>query len=407
MKKYLIISGLIVMFLVSSCSTGKMTQTDQEIIASIKAIEKELQNVKKEVTSAKKQDEPDPREKIYRSIKNRPRNMDIKLKHSPPISQGGTGTCWCFSTTAFLESELVRRGKGYWDLSEMFTVYYEYIEKSTRFIETKGEQRFGEGGLSHDVIHVMRKYGAVRETDYDGRMDKNITHNHRALFNEIMQVINGAKEYNVWNKEEILGKIRTVLNKHLGEPPKSINVNGKDVNPVEFVNNVLEIPFDDYIEITSYSYMPFFKQGKLKIADNWMQNDKYYNVPLNDFMEQFKYSIENGYTNAIDYDVSELGNLNNFGYYVVPEEETQPEDVNQETREKMYESGKTRDEHLVQIMGYKGGKDYDWYLVRDSAGAFRSPYRGYAFMRDDYVKLKVLAYMIHKDALMDKIKSRF
>ena len=73
----------------------------------------------------------------------------------------------------------------------------------------------------------------------------------------------------------------------------------------------------------------------------------------------------------------------------------------------MFESGKTRDEHLIQIIGFKDGSDYDWYLVRDSAGAFRGPYRGYAFMRDDYVKLKVLAFMIHKDALMDKIKNRF
>jgi len=28
--------------------------------------------------------------------------------HNDPISQGNTGTCWCFSTTSFLESEVNR-----------------------------------------------------------------------------------------------------------------------------------------------------------------------------------------------------------------------------------------------------------------------------------------------------------
>jgi len=39
--------------------------------------------------------------------------------HNPPIRQYMTGTCWCFCTTSFLESELKRLGKGEIKLSEM------------------------------------------------------------------------------------------------------------------------------------------------------------------------------------------------------------------------------------------------------------------------------------------------
>jgi len=31
--------------------------------------------------------------------------------HNPPISQGNTSTCWCFSTTSFLDTEAYRINK--------------------------------------------------------------------------------------------------------------------------------------------------------------------------------------------------------------------------------------------------------------------------------------------------------
>lgn len=37
-------------------------------------------------------------------------------------NQASTGTCWCFATTSFMEAELLRMGKGTYDLSEMFIV---------------------------------------------------------------------------------------------------------------------------------------------------------------------------------------------------------------------------------------------------------------------------------------------
>lgn len=411
LKKYSIFT-ISIIFLLTACAHRRMakSEADKEILSGINDIKTELTSLKKELSKPVTKSEPEekkPADMIFENLKSKPRTTDIKLKHSPPISQGGTGTCWCFSTTAFLESELVRLDKGYYDLSEMFTVYYAYLEKFERFIETKGEQNFGQGGLSHDVIHVMKKYGAVREIDYDGRFQKGLVHNHRAMFREFRTIMRNAKESSTWNKEEILADAREVLDRRIGKPPEKIKVGGKEITPYEFAHDVLEIPFDDYIEITSYSYMPFNKQGKLTVGDNWMQNENYYNVTLDDFMEQFKNSILNGYTIVIDYDVSELGNLATHGYYVIPEETAKQEDVNQATRDEMFKTKKTRDEHLIQIIGYKKEDDHDWYLVRDSSVAFRSPFHGYMFMRDDYVKLKILAYMIHKDALMEKISEKF
>ena len=48
------------------------------------------------------------------------------VKANPVTSvknQNRAGTCWCYSTMAFLESELLRMGKGEYDFSEMFIVH--------------------------------------------------------------------------------------------------------------------------------------------------------------------------------------------------------------------------------------------------------------------------------------------
>ena len=38
---------------------------------------------------------------------------------TPVKNQASSGTCWCFATTSFVESEMLRKGKGEHDLSEM------------------------------------------------------------------------------------------------------------------------------------------------------------------------------------------------------------------------------------------------------------------------------------------------
>ena len=44
--------------------------------------------------------------------------------------------------------------------------------------------------------------------------------------------------------------------------------------------------------------------------------------------------------------------------------------------------------------------DYDWFLVKDSYGlAHLGQFKGYFLYREDYIKLKTLTYIVHKDAV--------
>ena len=53
----------------------------------------------------------------------------VSQKVTPVKNQASTGTCWCFATTSFFEAELLRMGKGEYDLSEMFIVRQKYMNQ--------------------------------------------------------------------------------------------------------------------------------------------------------------------------------------------------------------------------------------------------------------------------------------
>ncbi|TPV94231.1 MAG: hypothetical protein B7733_16340 [Myxococcales bacterium FL481] len=51
------------------------------------------------------------------------------------------------------------------------------------------------------------------------------------------------------------------------------------------------------------------------------------------------------------------------------------------------------------MLGYQQRGEHDWYLVKDSGSkAFDGQHQGYYFYRGDWVKLKVLAFTVHRDA---------
>ena len=81
------------------------------------------------------------------------------VKENPITSvknQSNTGTCWCFSSLGFMESELLRMGKGEYDLSEMFIVSGTYQEKADRYVRLDGHLNFGQGGGFDDYLYIIK-----------------------------------------------------------------------------------------------------------------------------------------------------------------------------------------------------------------------------------------------------------
>jgi bleomycin hydrolase len=323
-----------------------------------------------------------------------------------PVSQGNTGTCWCFSTTSFYESEIKRLYNKEVRLSEMFTVYCEYIEKARRFIRERGVSEFGEGSEGNAVKRIFKQYGAMPSTAFIGLPGGLKFYNHEQLFNEMDSFLISTKQNNVWNETWVIETIKCILDKYIGTPPSTFVVEGKEFTPATYLKNYLKLNPDDYIDILSYKQEPFWKQVEYKVPDNWWHNADYYNVPLNDYMAALKKAIRSGYTICIGGDVSEPG-LNRYTQAaMIPDFDIPSQYINDDARQFRFTNQTTTDDHGLHIVGYCERNGKDWYLVKDSGSGSRNnnpnaPEFGYFFFHEDYVKLKIMDFTIHKDAVKE------
>jgi C1A family cysteine protease len=106
----------------------------------------------------------------------------VKENPATPVkNQASTGTCWCFATGSFIESELLRMGKGEFDLSEMYIVRKNYNRRIDDNYLRRGKGNIGPGSVSHMYTYIMNQYGLVPEEVYSGINYDSPTHNHGDL----------------------------------------------------------------------------------------------------------------------------------------------------------------------------------------------------------------------------------
>ncbi len=323
--------------------------------------------------------------------------------HTPPVCQGSSGMCWSFATTSFLESEVKRLHDKEVKLSELFTVYWEYIEKAKRYIETGGKSRFAEGSLSGAVIKIWQKYGSMPLEAFDGKKDE--FYYHDKLFSALNKYMKKCVKSNMKNFDEVLPGLKSILDKHIGAPPAEFEYNGKNYTAKNFLTDYLQINPDDYTIILSFKNKPFYEYTTFDVPDSWWQGKDYFNVPLDDYMKYFKKAVNNGYTMTIDMDFTETGYDFDKDVAVIPSYDIPSKYINGDARYFRFENKTTTDDHLVHLVGVKNTDKGNWYLVKDSwSWAFDGSNRGYIFLHEDFVKLKVLFYAVHKDVVKELFK---
>ncbi len=330
----------------------------------------------------------------------------------PVESQGSAGTCWAFSTTAFYESEVHRLTGKKIEISELYTVYWEYVEKARRFIEKRGNSYFAEGSEANAVTRMMKKYGTVPAKAYTGLLNNRKFHTHDKMYEEMNGFLKSLKENNAWNMDYGLETIKSIMNHYIGKPPTELTIEGKKYTPHTYLKDYLKLNPDDYVEILSYMQEPYWEQVEYKVPDNWWHSKEYYNIPLDDFMEIVKRSIKEGYTMSIGGDVSETGFSRGNNCAMIPDYDIPSEYINEDARQFRFSNQTTTDDHGMQLIGilenYKdNGKD--WYLIKDSSSGSRNvgdddPRFGYYFFHEDYIKLKMMGFTVHKDAVKDILK---
>ena len=328
--------------------------------------------------------------------------IEKEIKHLPVISQGNTGTCWSFATTSFIESEIIRKGFTETDLSEMYFVYYGYINKTKQFLMYQGNNNFGQGGQAHDVFDVVREKGMVTFDEFPGEKIEG-KYQHKDLVNnlttEVAELNKKGDDFNV----EDLKSVDSILKSQIGKVPQKIKTNDGKYSSGEFAKK-FEINPDDYVEISSYNHHPFYKQFVLEVPDNWA-HELYYNVPIDELMEIMYNALNSGCTICWDGDTSEKTFTHKKGKADLPEKQIGK--VDQELRQETFLNRTTTDDHLMHIVGLsKDAAGRKCFYTKNSWGAESNTYGGYLNMTDDYVRLKTLAIMIHKDAIPENIRKK-
>jgi len=343
-----------------------------------------------------------------------------QVKTTPVKNQAKTGTCWSFATTSFIETELIRMGKGEHILSPMWFVRFAYPEKADKYIRYHGSYNFGVGGQAHDVMNVIKQYGFVPEEVYKGMNIGEEEHNHGEMSTVLEAIVDAVKK-NRGGKITPLWKnvFESTLNIYLGKPIEEFRYTGNTYTPASFVQSLGFNP-DDYIEITSYLHKPFYTSFDLEIPDNWSK-DKYYNLPIDELMAVINYALANGYSVCWDGDVSEKEFDRKKGIAIVPLDPTEIQEgedekkdepvkektITQEMRQTTFDNYTTTDDHLMHLTGIaKDQNGTTYYYTKNSWGTKDKKYDGYWYMSESYVRLKTVAIMIHKNAIPQEIKTK-
>ena len=363
------------------------------------------------------------------------------VKENPITSiknQNQAGTCWCYSSLAFIESELLRMGKGEFDFSEMYLVHNTYLDRADKAVRTHGDVSFSQGGSFYDVIYGMEAFGLVPEEEMrPGVMYGKELSNHNelsAVSDAVVAAIAKGRHRSLQTDSEGMPlwkkAIESIHDIYLGVRPEKFTYNGKEYTPKSFYEE-LGLNADDYVSLTSYTHHPFYESFVLEIQDNWRWS-KSYNLPIDELMQVFDNAIMEGYTIAWGSDVSEQG-FTRMGTAVLPEEsagtDLQGSDmakwlnlseeekkntpkpttqrwVSQEERQLAYDNWETTDDHGMQIYGIaKDQNGTEYYMVKNSWGE-AGTYKGIWYASKAFVRYKTMNIVVHKDALPKDIKKK-
>ncbi len=349
---------------------------------------------------------------------------------TPVKNQYKSGTCWSFATTSFVETELLRTTGNAYDLSEMYFVYFAYKSKAESFVRLHGKANFGPGGQAHDVMNVIREHGMALESDYQAYIDGFDNHVHGEMDNVlsgfVKDVVKNPSGHlsNAWRKA-----FASLLDSYLG------NAEADSGNAISLKNSTNFNP-NDYIEITSYMYKPYYQQIRLEVPDNWSFAG-YYNIPLDEMMSLIQSSLKAGYSVCWDGDVSNKGFSYGDALAILPETKVKnmqgseqskwqnmtkqellkdmysfkspvPERVVTEAmRQQEFDNYLATDDHLMHLTGLLKNQNGTYFYVTKNSWADNSNSNGgYLNMSDAYLRMNTIAIMVNKNALPKKLRKK-
>lgn len=364
------------------------------------------------------------------------RFTDTKIIPTTAVKdQSRSGTCWCFSTLSFLESEILRAGGPAMHLSEMWIVRHSFMDKAEKYVRMHGTINFAEGGASHDVTEGIKAHGIVPFEVYPGLnygTEKPDFHELSVVLKAYLDAVvktgdkSGKALSTAWKRG-----FDAILDEYFGPLPETFTYEGKEYTPETFAAQ-LPIDLDNYIDISSFTHHPFYTQFIIEVPDNWMWGTVY-NVPLDEMMQIIDHALEQGYTVSWGTDVSEKGFSRTKAIGIVPEADTESMSgteaerwgkltdrekeaalykfdkpgkeraITQQMRQTAFDNYETTDDHGMLIMGTATDQAGNRYYKVQNSWNVLPPYDGFWYFSRPFVAYKTTSIMVNKQALPKEI----
>lgn len=363
------------------------------------------------------------------------------IKDIPTTSvknQNKSGTCWAFSGVSTLEDDILRRGKGEVDLSEMYIVRNAYIDKAKKYIRTNGNVNFAQGGSFEDVLEMTRRYGAMPEEAYAGLNYGETKHSHYEMEAALKGYLDGVMKNGMRTKKLTtawLPGFTAILDSYLGKVPENFTYKGKNYTAQSFAKE-LGIEPNNFMVFTSYTHHPFYEKFALEIPDNWLWSESI-NVPLADLEAITDNALNNGYTVFWGADVSEPGFKWANGIAINPADKdekdmtdselarwvklsdkeketeryktngpTKEKTVTQDMRQQGFDNYQTTDDHGMVIVGIaKDQKGNKFYKVKNSWDT-KHIYNGFFYVSAPYFLEKTMNIAVRKEGVPSSIAKK-
>lgn len=360
----------------------------------------------------------------------------VTVKTTPVKDQNKSGTCWSFAGSSFMEDEILRKGGGEVDLSEMFTVRKCYDDKARKYVRMDGKINFDQGGGVHDILYVMRNYGMMPDEAYTGLQYGEPKHMHYEMADGLKGYLGGVmRNGNKRLSTSWMKGVDGILDAYLGAIPETFSYNGKTYTAAEFMK-AMKLNPDDYIAITSFTHHPFYEAFPMEVADNWLWYP-YMNVPMEEMKEIVDNALKNGYSVCWAADVSEGGFKWRQGYAVIPEEIAEADlegtelsrwvqlsdkdraakryeikgpvkeiTVTQESRQAGFDNKETTDDHGMTIVGIATDQEGNRYYKVKNSWDTNQVYGGYIYVSEPFFLAKTIGLMVNKEAVPSKIAKK-
>jgi bleomycin hydrolase len=304
------------------------------------------------------------------------------------------------ATVSFLESELLRLGKGEIDLSEMFFVRYCYPEKAVNYIRMHGNITFGPGGQAHDVINVMKNKGLLPVEPSTELFKIESKLNQLEMDSVLLAFVKNLISDEKKPSTDWILKFGEILDSYMGKFPLDFTYGKKKYSTGSFYKSS-GIDANDHIEITSFTHHPYYQKFRLEVPDNWSMG-LYYNLPLYELVGVIDSSIAKGYSVVWDGDVTSKVDFPRLTYIC----KVKDKKITAEMRQEAFDLYDLNDDHLMHITGIaKDEEGAKYYITKNSWGDVKG-LKGYWYMSENYVRMKTIAILINKNSLPKKTKTK-